>query len=523
MPNFTSFLDSNARFYGGKEAMVDPKRGVGYTYKELHEVVNRVASGLRRLGVKFGDRVCVGTGNRPETVICYFAAWRVGAIAVPVNPSFKPPELAYIIMDSEPKAFIASREVYGSLSKVKEASSLDVVVVLEGEAEGAIPWSQLVEMGSPFIRPANCSLDDLCQIQYTAGTTGVPKGAMLTHGNWMAAVEAERWVLRLTDRDVYLGFYPHFHVGISWGITALRYGATFIVMERFKLDEYLKLAEHYKATVLSGMPPVLYSLVQAPPRAEDSLRSARCIITGGAPTPQEVWRKFVERYPHIEVVNAYGLSETIVVGTATAVPVGFPELSKGFMSVGAPIGYCEVKIVDENDPSRELPPGEVGEIALRGPSVAKGYWRKPKETERVFLSDGWFLTGDVGYLDEDGVLYITGRKKDVIIMSGWKIYPAEVENVLVKHPKVAEAAVFAKYDERRGEVPAAAVVLKPSVEATPEEIIEFCRERLASYKVPRYVVFLESLPKMGGWKVLHRVLREKYGGFPKEELAQVKR
>jgi long-chain acyl-CoA synthetase len=331
----------------------------------------------------------------------------------------------------------------------------------------------------------------------------------------MAAVEAERWTLKLSDEDVYLTFYPHFHVGVSWGITALRYGATLVIMERFDLNGFLKLAREYKATIVSGMPPVLYALITAPPGAEEYLRSVRRILTGGAPTPQEIWEKFVKRYPHIEVINAYGLSETIIVGTATAVPAGFSHLSKGYVSAGAPVAYCEVKIVDENDPSKELPPGQVGEIALRGPGVAKGYWKKPKETQESFLSDGWFLTGDVGYLDEEGILFVTGRKKDMIIMSGWKIYPAEVENVLLKHPKVAEAAIFPRYDEKRGEVPVAAVVLKPGEKATEEEIIKFCEERLAGYKVPRSVLFLDSLPKMGGWKVLHRVLREKYGGFPK--------
>ncbi|RLF07545.1 MAG: acyl-CoA synthetase [Thermoprotei archaeon] len=514
MVNFTSFLESNAFYYGDKPAMIYPRSEEVITYKSLLDKVNRLANGLKSLGVKKGDRVIVSTGNRPETIISYFAIWRIGAIAVPVNPDFKVEEFTYVISDSEPKAIIALDSICINVLPKIDLDLSDISVISLGKAGNALDLESIVKSSSSLLRSENCSFEDVCQIQYTSGTTGKPKGAMLTHGNWMAAVEAERWVLRLTENDVYLGFYPHFHVGVSWGITALRYGATFIVMERFNLDEYLKLAKEYKATILSGMPPVLYILANAPPGSEDYLKTARCIITGGAPTPEEVWRKFVERYPHIEVVNAYGLSETIVVGTATAVPVAFQHVSKGFKSVGAPIGYCEVKIVDPDDPAKELPPGEIGEIALRGPGVAKGYWRKPEETAKAFLPDGWFLTGDLGYIDEDGVLHITARKKDVIIMSGWKIYPAEVENMLVKHPKIAEAAVFAKYDERRGEVPAAAVVLKPGTQATAEEIIEFCKERMASYKVPRYIIFLESLPKMGGWKILHRVLREKYGGFP---------
>ncbi|RLF11489.1 MAG: acyl-CoA synthetase [Thermoprotei archaeon] len=518
MPNFTSFLDVNVHYYSAKVAMVEPKRHELYTYRDLLEKVNRLANGLKSLGISKGDRVCVYTGSRPETIISYFAIWRIGAIAVPANPTFRSEEMRHILNDSEANTIITLEQAYKEvISQVKsDTPNLKNIVLLDKAVEGTISWRELIEKGEPKMRPENCSADDLCQIQYTAGTTGFPKGAMLTHGNWMSAVETERWVLRLTEDDVYLGFYPHFHVGVSWGITALRYGATFVIMDRYEFNDYLRFAREYRATILSGMPPVLHALVNAPPGTEEYLKTVRRIITGGAPTPQEIWEKFVRRYPNIEVVNAYGLSETIVVGTAPAVPVGFSHMSKGYRSVGAPVGYCEVKIVDEADPSKELPPGEVGEIALRGPSVAKGYWKRPKETQEAFLPDGWFLTGDTGYLDEEGVLYVTGRKKDMIIMSGWKIYPAEVENVLLKHPKVSEAAVFAKYDEKRGELPAAAIVLKAGETATEEEIIEFCKERLAGYKVPRAVIFVDSLPKMGGWKILHRVLREQYGGFPKE-------
>ena len=517
MPNFACFLDSNTYYYGAKVALINSVTGEIYTYKGLLDKVNRVSNGLKKLGVSKGDRVCVYTGSRCETLIGYFAIWRIGAVAVPANLAFKADEMVYILNDSEANSLITLEQAYKDVvSQIRSRTpGLKNVVVIGEKVEDAISWRELISDGASRIRPENCLLDDLCQIQYTSGTTGFPKGAMLTHGNWMAAVEAERWTLNLSDKDVYLSFFPHFHVGVSWGITALRYGATLVIMERFELNNFLKLAREYKATIVSGMPPVLYALVTAPLGTEEYLKSVRCILEGGAPTPQEIWEKFVKRYPHIEVINAYGLSETIVVGTATAVPSGFSHLSKGYLSAGAPVAYCEVKVVDENDPNKELPAGQVGEIALRGPGVAKGYWKKPKETQESFLSDGWFLTGDTGYLDEEGILYVTGRKKDMIIMSGWKVYPAEVENVLVKYPKIAEAAIFPRYDEKRGEIPVAAVVLKPGEKATEEEIIKFCEERLAGYKVPRAVIFLDNLPKMGGWKILHRVLKEKYGGFPK--------
>ena len=510
MVNFTSFLDTNALYYRDKPAMIFPKRGEVISYGELLDTVNRVAGGLRRLGANKGDRVVVSTGNAPETIITYFATWRLGAVAVPVNPDFRAEEFAYLLEDSEPKVIIARDSVCEMLSRLDLSG---ITLVSLGGTVGDANYEDLMR-SQPIKEPEGCSFDSLCQIQYTSGTTGRPKGAMLTHGNWMASVEGEGWALGLTEDDVYLGFYPHFHVGVSWGITSLRYGATFVLMERFNLDEFLRLAKDHNATVVSGMPPVLYALANAQEGADGYLESARCIITGGAPTPEDIWRSFVQRYPHISVVNAYGLSETVVLGTGTAVPARRQELSKGYRSAGLPVGFSEVKIVDEEDPKVELEPGKVGEIALRGPGVCKGYWRRDEETRSSFLPGGWFLTGDLGYLDEDGVLYITSRKKDVIIMSGWKIYPAEVEYVLTRHPKIAEAAVFAKYDEVKGEVPAAAIVLREGCEITAEEVVDFCKKSLAGYKVPTHILFLDSLPKIGGWKVLRKELRRIYGNFP---------
>lgn len=515
MVNLASFLETNALLYGNKPAIVSPKTGEILSYRELLDRVKRFAEGLHSY-IKKGDRVIVGTGSRIETIISYFAVWRLGGVAVPVNPDFKGEELSLIISDSEPRCIIALESL---CSIIPEHYLKEIPLISVGNSKRMIGFEDLLN-SPPYTRLEECSIEDLCHIQYTSGTTGRPKGAMLTHANWMAALENERWALRLTENDIYLGFYPHFHIGVSWGITALRYGATFVLMERFNLEEFLRLAKDYGATILSGMPPVLYALVHAPPEANEHLRQARCIITGGAPTPDGIWGKFRARYPHIEVVNAYGLSETVVLGAGTAVPVGYQHLSKGFKSVGLPVGYCEVKVVDERDPSRELPRGQVGEIALRGPGVAKGYWKRSEETKSAFLQDGWFLTGDLGYMDEEGVLYITSRKKDVIIMSGWKIYPGEVESILMRHPKIAEAAVFAKYDEIRGEIPAAAIVLKRGDQATAEEILSFCRERMAGFKVPRHIIFLDELPKMGGWKIMRRTLREVYGGFPESRITE---
>jgi long-chain acyl-CoA synthetase len=283
------------------------------------------------------------------------------------------------------------------------------------------------------------------------------------------------------------------------------------MMERFDLERYLALAEQYNVTILAGMPPVIHSLVHAAPGTGPRLRCARAIISGGGVLLPVVWEAFDQRY-HIPVANSYGLSETIVIGSGTTTLPEFPQLTKNFQSVGVAVGYTELKIVDTADPEKELPFGESGEVAIRGPAVAKGYWNLPDATREVFRHDGWFLTGDIGDLDAEGILCITDRKKDMIIMSGWKIYPTEVENAIVRHPAVADVAVFGVPDERKGEVPVAAVVLRPGAALTEEEFTAYCRDHLAGYKVPRNLIIVDALPRVHGWKLLRRDLRQKFGG-----------
>ncbi|MHB8053229.1 MAG: class I adenylate-forming enzyme family protein, partial [Methanoregula sp.] len=248
----------------------------------------------------------------------------------------------------------------------------------------------------------------------------------------------------------------------------------------------------------------------SPPGTEEQLKSARVIISGGGQLLPVVWEAFDKRY-HIPVANSYGLSETIVIGSGTTTLPEYPHLTKDYQSVGVAVGYTEIRIVDTGDPERELPYGACGEVALRGPAVAKGYWNLPEATREVFRPDGWFLTSDIGYLDPDGILCITDRKKDMIIMSGWKIYPTEVENVIIRHPAVADVAVFGVPDERRGEVPVAAIVFRPGMALSEEELGAYCRDNLAGYKIPRKLMVADSLPRVHGWKLLRRELREKFG------------
>jgi long-chain acyl-CoA synthetase len=472
--------------------------------------VQRLASALVARGISRGDRVCIYLDSCPEYLISYFALWRVGAVAVPANIVLREGELRYLLQDSGSRGIICNQQGGCVVEAVKSSAPLLDVVICTGDPyEGMLSWDQLLKEEPDFLDAVPCGFDDICQLQYTSGTTGRPKGAILTHGNWMAALEAEKEVLSLRPGDIYLGIYPMGHVGVSWGISVLRAKGTYVIMERFSEVEYLRRVREYGVTVLSGMPPVIHGLCHAPDGTETSLSTVRVMISGGGQLLPAVWEAFDRRY-HIPVANSYGLSETIVVGSGTATLPGRPELTRGYQSVGIPIGYTEVRVVDSIDPEKTLGPGETGEIAIRGPSVARGYWNMQKETFETFLPRGWFLTGDMGHLDAGGALFITDRKKDMIIMSGWKIYPTEVENILLQHPAIADAAVFGIPDERKGEIPVAAVVRKEDCILNEEEVESFCRSRMAGYKVPRRLIQVESIPRVHGWKLLRRTLREEF-------------
>jgi long-chain acyl-CoA synthetase len=509
MSNVTTLLDAKS-VPAVKTALIFPSRNEVYSYGKLREEMNRIGRGLSTLGIKKGDRVCIYLDSSPEYLVSYFAIWRIGAVAVPTNIAYRGDELLHAVKDAGASAIITDLQGVNVLAGVRQnAPALTHIICVGCSCEGSVAWESFLAAPTAM-RAVNCREDDLCHIQYTAGTTGKPKGAMLTHGNWMTALDAEREALGLRHDDIYLGIYPMGHVGLSWGLSILRSGGTYIIMERFELDRYLDIAEQFGVTVLAGMPPVLHSLVHAPPGTEKRLIKARVIISGGGQLLPVVWQDFDYRY-HIPVANSYGLSETIVIGSGTTTLPDYPHLTRNYQSVGVAVGYTEVSIVDADDPEKELAPGERGEIALRGPSIAQGYWNLKEATAAVFRKEGWFLTGDIGYLDDEGILFITDRKKDMIIMSGWKIYPTEVENVIIQHQAIADVAVFGIPDERKGEVPVAAVVLKPHSSITEAELGSFCCAHLAGYKIPRTMVIVDSLPRVHGWKLLRRTLREKFG------------
>ena len=486
MLNITTFLDANSKRLD-KNVLYNPTTGAKYSSGEILSIVSRIGQNLKDMGIRKGDRVLIYLKNSEEYLFSLFAIWRIGAIAVPTNRVMTASELEYIISDSQSSLIITD----------SNAPELDI--------DTYIPENIEKFRNSETLPAENTNWDDLCQLQYTSGTTGQPKGAMLTHGNYFTAIHNECDVLTLKQDDVFLGIYPMAHVGLSWAIAALRAGAYYILIEEFNLDEYLRLCENEKVTVLTGMPPVIHSLTTL--NAQKQLKTVREIISGGGPLHKKIWKDFHQTY-RIPIINAYGLSETIVIGTGTVIrPEDYREADR-FESVGHPVCFSEVKIVDEADSEKILKHYEQGEIALRGPAVAKGYWQNSEKTQESFLDDGWFLTGDVGYLDEDNRLFITDRKKDMIVMSGWKIYPTEVEEVLIKYPEVKEIAIFSINDCHRGEIPVAAVVWENKNDS--EGLLRYAQEHLSRYKIPRQIYDLDELPRVNGWKLLRRKLREMF-------------
>ena len=487
MLNITTFLDANSKRLD-KNVLYNPTTGEKYNSGEILSIISEIGRELKDLNIKKGDRVLIYLKNSEEYLFSLFAIWRIGAIAIPTNRIMTASELEYIVDDSKAKLLITD-------SEAKNIIDIDTY----------IPQNISNFKECELLPAANTDWDDLCQLQYTSGTTGKPKGAMLTHGNYFTAIHNECDVLTLKQDDVYLGIYPMAHVGLSWSIAALRAAAYYILMEQFNIEEYLELCESEKVTVLTGMPPVIHTLTTMDARKH--LKTVREIVSGGGPLHKKIWKDFHQTY-QIPIINAYGLSETIVIGTGTVIrPEDYWEADR-FESVGHPVCFSEVKIVDENDPSIMLPCHKQGEIALRGPAVAKGYWGNEEKTKASFLDDGWFLTGDVGYLDEDNRLFITDRKKDMIVMSGWKIYPTEVEEVLIKYSAIKEIAIFSIDDCHRGEIPVEGVVWED--EADDEGLIIYARENLSRYKVPKKIFALEELPRVNGWKLLRRELREMF-------------
>jgi len=527
------FLEENAERFPNHPAvrLAAHNFSAVFTHRQVDRLANRFAHGLIWLGIKPGDRVAVQLPNLPQFIFGFYGALKAGAVVVPVNPLYKAHDLATVLKDSGAKVILTLPRFLPALSEVAAGTGLESIIVTEPYDFFPFPWKQLAWyrlrkeprtggglrlptlLRSASSRPPGVRVtpDDLAVLQYTGGTTGVPKGAMLTHRNLVANFTQMRsWLTDLKEgEERFLSVAPFFHVyGLTVGLnTAISAAATVIcvVMGLFETRLVAEQIARHRPTVFPGVPAMYLAINQLKDVGRYNLHSIRVCVSGSAPLPVEVQTQF-ERLTGAKVVEGYGLSEA---SPGTHVNPVYGQRKVG--SIGLPLPDTEARIVDAETGEREMPIGEAGELVIRGPQVMQGYWNVPEETAAT-LRGGWLYTGDIARMDEDGYFFIVDRKKDMVNVGGLKVYPREIEEILHEHPKVKEAAVAGVTHKVRGEVLVAQVVLKDGVAGDPRavrrELMEFCRQRLAPYKVPRRIEITAALPKTAVGKVLRREVRE---------------
>ncbi|HZN76995.1 MAG TPA: long-chain fatty acid--CoA ligase [Micromonosporaceae bacterium] len=465
------------------------------TYSDLDRASARAAGLIRERGVRPGDRVAVMLPNVPEFAVIYYGALRAGAVVVPMNPLLKEREVAYYLGDSGAWLLFAATACAGEAAAAAARVGATCVEV-DGDLLAAAPIDEWV---------VDRVASDTAVLLYTSGTTGRPKGAELTHANLSANVEIVATdLLRVGPDDVILGGLPLFHsFGQTCGLnTAVAAGACLSLVPRFSPDRVFEVLQRDQVTIFEGVPTMYIAVLGDERREKYDVSALRVCVSGGAALPVEVLHGFEKAFGCI-VLEGYGLSETSPVAS-----FNHPDRPRKPGSIGTPIRGVEMRLF--GDDGQDVPPGGVGEIAIRGHNVMKGYWLRDEATAEA-IRDGWFRTGDLARVDDDGYFFIVDRKKDLIIRGGYNVYPREIEEVLYEHPAVAEAAVVGVPDASLGEEVGAAVVLRPGAPATAEEIREFVKRQVAAYKYPRHVWFADALPKTATGKVLKREIQPPRG------------
>jgi long-chain acyl-CoA synthetase len=483
--------------------------GQSVSYGELDRRANRVAQGLIAAGIKPQARIAILAKNDLAFFELWFGATKAGAVLVPVNFRLAPPEIAYVVNDAKAELLFVGHDFYPVIEKVRgDLVGVRRVVALHGEHPewpGYAAWVGAQEARDPALPLA---AGDVAIQMYTSGTTGQPKGAQLSHANLLALMpSAIARVGRWHERDVSLVCMPLFHIGGSgWALLALYRGVPNLVTRDFEPAAILRLIAEYRVTKVLFVPAMLLFLLQAPQCVDSDFSSLELIVYGASPAPLDLLRNALRTF-RCALGQLYGLTESTGGITYLAAEDHGEHAIERMRSCGTPLDGVEIKVVDVG--GQELPPGQVGEVICRTPQVMLGYWNLPEATARV-IRDGWLHTGDAGYRDKDGYLYIYDRIKDMIISGGENIYPAEVESALFGHPAVADVAVIGVPDEEWGEAVKAIVVRKLGASLGADELIGFARERIAAYKVPRSVDFLAALPRNPSGKILKRELRKPY-------------
>jgi long-chain acyl-CoA synthetase len=490
MTNLAKNLTDTTRVHAGRVAVrVD---NAAMTYRALDEASARVAGLLHERGLRTGDRVGIMMPNVAEVPVVYYGILRAGGVVVPMNPLLKGREVAYYLGDSGAGLVFAWHAFADEARAGADQIQADLIVVDE------VGFPDLLASATANDEVADRDDGETAVILYTSGTTGQPKGAELTHGNLISNTEVARNdIVRARPEDVIFGGLPLFHVfGQTVALNvAVAAGACLTLLPRFDPAHALRIIAGHKVTVFEGVPTMYVALLHAPDRADYDVSTMRMCISGGAALPVEVLRGFEEAFS-CTVLEGYGLSETSPVAS-----FNLPGRERKPGSIGTPIRGVRMRVVD--NAGHEVPQGEVGEIVIRGPNVMKGYWRRPEATDEA-IRDGWFHSGDLARVDEDGYFYIVDRKKDMIIRGGYNVYPREIEEVLYEHPAVAEAAVIGLPHPALGEEVGAAVALKPGVTITAEELRDYVKGQVAAYKYPRHVWIVDVLPKGPTGKIQKR-------------------
>ncbi len=486
--------------YASRPALIDGATGRVVTYDELRQQIIQVAAGLHAHGLQKGDKVAIYSSNHPDYAVLFMAVALLGGVNTTINPIYTAEELSYQLKDSDARFLFTIPQMMDKAQEAVASAGIEKLFVF-GEGEGAITFDSLKSHGSHVPEVDINPVEDLLVLPYSSGTTGLPKGVMLTHYNLVANIAQTEAVEPLEDGEVLIGILPFYHI---YGMTvimsmALRKGATVVTMPRFDMEHFLQLSQDHKATSAYLVPPIILGLAKHPIVEKYDLSSLQFITSGAAPLSPAVAAECGERLGCV-VKQGYGLTETSPVTHFT--PREGPIKAK---AVGVSIPNTETLIADV-ETGEMLPTGEIGEIWLRGPQVMKGYHKNPEATRNMIDGEGWLHTGDVGHLDEDSYLYVIDRVKELIKYKGLQVAPAELEAVLLAHPAIADAAVIPSPDEEAGEVPKGCIVLKPGVEATAEEIQAFVAERVAPYKKLRRVEFMPSIPKVPSGKILRREL-----------------
>ena len=507
--------------------------GKTLTYRELYESALKFANYLQAMGMQKEDRLAIMLPNSPQSVIAYYGAMYAGVIVVQTNPLYTERELAYQLIDSGAITILALDALYPRIMKVKNETALQDVIItsisdyLPFPKNRIYPMIQRKQMGitahvkhggyhhlfkeimnsmsaTPIALPFDYE-EDIALLQYTGGTTGHPKGVMLTHKNLTANVQmCDAWLYKTKHgEEVIMGVLPFFHV---YGMTTVMLLSVYtnskmVLLPKFDAATTLKTIDKQRPTLFPGAPTLYIGLLNHPQLAKYDLTSIKACISGSASLPVEVQQKF-EAATGGKLVEGYGLTETSPVTHANNI---WGRRVSG--SIGIPWPDTDAKIVRVGD-HKPLPCGEIGELIVKGPQVMKGYWHRPEDTQATFTEDGWLLTGDLGYMNEEGYFFIVDRKKDMIIAGGFNIYPREVEEVLYEHEAVQECVVIGIPDSYRGETVKAFIVLKEGHTTTPDEFNQYCRKNLAAYKVPRHYEFRKELPKTAVGKILRRTLAE---------------